>query len=668
MAESIQRKLTRIRPPRVKITYDVETGNAIIQKELAFIMGIMADLAGDRTVEGAKIPPLYKERNYVFIDRENFSEVVKDIRTGVSVELAPEPSAEGETPPEGGEVPPPKGKKIVLFFENVDDFNPECLVNRTPELKTLLDARNNLQDMSAKLDANDDLADYCVETLKDPAKVKTLQEQVAAYAEAKEKGEAAEPGEELAAVFKNSVKSPEQETYVLGMLRELLARAEAGEIDGEKNHGNIVHTVIEKVADIDLDITRHVNAILHHPDFQKLEAAWRGLHYLVMNTETGEYLKLRVFNASFKELKDDLTKAIEFDQSALFKKVYEEAYGTLGGEPFSCLLHVHEYGRSNEDIDMLGKLAEVAAAAHTPLLTAAAPSLFDMESLTELPNPRDLTKIFQSVECMRWRELRDREDSRYLNMCLPRMLLRDPYVETDVESFAFAEDVGAPDHEKYLWGNAAFAMARCITNAFALYKWTAAIRGFEGGGLVEDLPVHIYKRPSGDMVAKIPTEVAITDRREKELSDLGFLALTHCLNSSKACFFGGQSLHRPPVYNTVDANANARLSARLPYLLNASRFAHYIKAIRRDKVGSFASAASVYALLNTWLSNYVLLSDMASQETKASYPLREARVDVTEDPANPGAFKAIIYLRPHFQMEELLVSIRLVATLPPPAA
>ncbi len=673
MAESIQRTLKRIRPPRVKITYDVETGDSIVKKELPFIMGIMADLSGNRTVEGANTPMPYKEREFIFIDRDNFNDLLKDIRPGVAVELAPEPgaAAEGEAAEgaEGGEAEPAKGKKVMVFFENLDDFTPDALVGRIPELRALLDSRNNLQDLSAKLDANDDLAEKLMEIFQSPEQIDALLGEVDALKTARDGGDdAAAPGETLAPLLALSVKSPEQEKFILGMFKEALEKIKAGELDPAKNFGNIVHTLIEKVAEIDRTISAHVDAILHNPELQALEATWRGVHYLVTNTETGEYLKLRIFNATFKELKDDLNKAIEFDQSALFKKVYEEAYGTLGGEPFSALIHVQEYGRTDEHVQMLRKLAEVAAAAHTPLLTAAAPSLFDMNSFLELPNPRDLTKIFMSVECMQWRELRALEDSRYLNICLPHMLLRTPYVEADVETFAYKENVGAPDHNKYLWGNAAFAMARCITNAFALYKWTAAIRGVEGGGLLENLPVHLYRRSTGDTVAKIPTEVAITDRREKELSDLGFIALTHCLNSSTAAFFGGQSLHRPPVYMDDFANDNAKLSARLPYLLNASRFAHYIKAIMRDKVGSFASVDSVSKYLNNWISHYVLLSDVANQTTKAAYPLREARVDVTEVPGSPGAFKAVIYLRPHFQMEELDASIRLVASLPPPAA
>ncbi len=425
----------------------------------------------------------------------------------------------------------------------------------------------------------------------------------------------------------------------------------------------------ERVACKDKLLACQLDAILHAEAFQELEAVWRGLHYLVFNTETSDRLKLRLFNASFKELRTDLERAVEFDQSLLFKRVYEEEYGTFGGEPYSCLLHVHEYGLSAVDLGVLQKMAEVAAAAHTPLLSAASPQLFGLGSFPDLPLPRDLHKIFQSADYIEWRSFRVKDDSRYVTLCLPHLLMRLPYGnDTDpVETFVYEEDVAGPSPDRYLWGNAAFALAACITAAFAKYGWTAAIRGYEGGGAVENLNVYKYRQTNGETVALCPTEVSITDRREKELSDLGFIALIYRKNSDKAAFFSGQTVHKPPVYTSDTANANARISARLPYLLNASRFAHYVKANMRDKVGSFMTADNVSKYLNNWISQYVLLSDDAGDDIKARYPLREARVDVSEDPGNPGAYKCVIFLRPHFQLEELTASIRLVAELPPPA-
>jgi type VI secretion system protein ImpC len=424
-----------------------------------------------------------------------------------------------------------------------------------------------------------------------------------------------------------------------------------------------------RVAEIDELISKQLDEIMHAPDFQKMEGTWRGMHYLVMNTETSTRLKLRVLNVTKKELLNDLEKAVEFDQSVLFKQLYEEEYGTFGGNPYSCLVGDYEFGRHPQDIALLEKLSGVAAAAHAPFIAGVDAKMFDLASFTDLPKPRDLAKIFESAELIKWRSFRDSEDSRYVALTMPHILLRLPYGPSTVpvEEFNYVENVDGKVHEKYLWGNAAWAMGLRITTAFALYSWTAAIRGVEGGGLVEGLPVHTFLTDEGDIAVKCPTEVAITDRREKELSDLGFIALIYCKNSDYAAFFGGQTANKPKVYNTNQANANARLSSVLPYILNASRFAHYIKAIMRDKIGSFMTADNVSAYLNNWISNYVLLSDDAGQSLKAKYPLREARVDVVDVPGKPGVYKATVFLRPHFQLEELTASIRLVAELPPPA-
>lgn len=462
-------------------------------------------------------------------------------------------------------------------------------------------------------------------------------------------------------------KDESQVPYAKAMLAELANQLLAKEMEPLEDTAAML---VDRIARIDELISAQLNEVLHSPDFKQLESTWRGLNYLVKNSETGEMLKLRVLNVSRKELQADLEKAVEFDQSNLFKKVYEEEYGTFGGMPYSCLLYDFEFGRHPQDMALIEKLSNVAAAAHTPLLTGAAPKLFDMDSFIELANPRDLTKLFESSELIKWRSFRASEDSRYVSLAMPHVLLRLPYGPDTlpVEEFNYVEDVDGHEHEKYLWGNAAWAMAQRITSAFAKYGWTAAIRGVEGGGLVEGLPTHTFKTDDGDIAVKCPTEIAITDRREKELSDLGFLPLIYCKGTDYAAFFGGQTTNKPKIYNTDEANSNARLSAVLPYLLNAARFAHYIKSIMRDKIGSFMTAKNVSDYLNMWISNYVLLSDDAGQEIKARYPLREARVDVTDVPGKPGVYKATIFLRPHFQLEELTASIRLVAELPQPVA
>jgi len=462
-------------------------------------------------------------------------------------------------------------------------------------------------------------------------------------------------------------RDPEQQDYARDLIGEFIDSVVA---EGSDVSSDTVAMINQKIAEIDALIGDQLNEIMHAEEFQEIESTWRGMHYLVMNTETSTRLKLRVLNTNKKDLLNDLEKAVEFDQSALFKKVYEEEYGTFGGAPFTCLLGNFEFGRHPQDMALLNKLAEVAAAAHAPLLSAANPRLFDMDSFTELGVPRDLAKIFESAELIKWRSFRDSEDSRYVALTLPHILLRLPYGPdtVPVEGMNFVEDVDGRDHKKYLWGNAAWALGARITDAFAKHSWLAAIRGVEGGGLVQGLPTHTFMTDEGDIALKCPTEIAITDRREKELSDLGFISLCHCKGTDYAAFFGGQTAQHPKKYNLDMANANAALSARLPYVLNASRFAHYIKAIMRDKIGSFLTAANVEQYMNTWIANYVLLTDDAPQATKAKFPLREARVDVREIPGKPGSYNATVFLKPHFQMEELTASIRLVAELPPPAA
>jgi type VI secretion system protein ImpC len=380
-------------------------------------------------------------------------------------------------------------------------------------------------------------------------------------------------------------------------------------------------------------------------------------------------LKIKVMNTSKDDLRKDLERASEFDQSALFKKVYEEEFGTFGGAPFGALIGDYEFGRHPQDIALLEKISNVAAAAHAPFFSAANPHLFNLDSFTDLGTPRDMAKIFDTVEYAKWKSFRESEDSRYVGLCLPHILMRLPYGPdtVPVEGFNFKEDVDGKDHSKYLWGNAAYAMATRLTDAFAKYSWCAAIRGVEGGGLVEGLPTHTFKTDEGEVALKCPTEIAITDRREKELSDLGFIPLVHCKGTDYAAFFGAQSTQKSKKYDTDAANANARLSTQLQYIMATSRFAHYLKAMMRDKIGSFMSRSDCERFLNRWILNYVTEDDNASPGVKAQCPLREARIDVFEVPGKPGVYRAAAFLRPHFQLDELSVSLRLVAQLPPSA-
>jgi len=421
-----------------------------------------------------------------------------------------------------------------------------------------------------------------------------------------------------------------------------------------------------RIAQIDHLLSLQLNEILHHPQFQKLEGSWRGLKYLMDNSETGVGLKIRVMNATKKELLRDIEKAPEFDQSALFKKVYEEEYGVFGGAPFGALIGDYEFGKHPEDMALLDGISKVAAQAHAPFISAAAPDLFNLEGYQQLDAPRDLAKIFDSTEYAKWKSFRQGEDSRYVALTLPRTLGRLPYgAETKpIEEFSYEEHVDGTDHSKYLWMNAAYSLGTKMTQSFSMYGMCVAMRGVEGGGLVEGLPTHSFATDEGDVAMKCPTEVPITDRREKELADLGFVPLVHCKGTDYAAFFSVQSCQKAKTYDTDAANANARLSTQLPYLMAVSRFAHYLKAMMRDKIGSFMSREEASTFLNRWITKYVTPDDSASPAAKAERPLREARIDVTEVPGKPGCYRAVCFLRPHFQLDELTVSLRLVADLP----
>lgn len=424
-----------------------------------------------------------------------------------------------------------------------------------------------------------------------------------------------------------------------------------------------------RIAQIDHLVSIQLNEVMHHPSFQKLEASWRGLRMLLDRSETGTQLKIKVLNVNKRELLRDLQRAAEFDQSALFKKVYEEEFGVFGGSPFAALVGDYEFSKHPEDIELLEKVSQVAAAAHAPFLSAASHEMFNLDSYAQLDAPRDLAKIFDTNEYAKWKSFRNSEDSRYVALTCPHVLMRLPYGRegVQIEDFAYEEGVDGTEHDKYLWGNAAYSLATRLTGAFAQYGWCAAIRGVEGGGLVDSLPVHTFRTEDGDIAMKCPTEVAITDRREKELADNGFVPLVHSKGTDYAAFFSVQSAQKAKLYDKDSANANARLSTQLPYLLAMCRFAHYLKSMMRDKIGSFMSRSECEMFLNRWISNYVTLDDNAPQSVKASKPLREARIEVMEVPGKPGAYRAVSFLRPHFQLDELTVSLRLVAELPPPA-
>jgi type VI secretion system protein ImpC len=458
-------------------------------------------------------------------------------------------------------------------------------------------------------------------------------------------------------------RSDERKTAVEAAVRTLAAQALAST---KLISGDSVRAIEAIIAQIDKKLSEQVNLIIHHEDFKALEGSWRGLHHLVFNTETDEMLKIRVMNVS----KKDLGKTIKnypgalWDQSPLFKKLYEEEFGTPNGEPYGCLIGDYQFDHSPPDVAMLAGIAKVAAAGHAPFFAAAAPTVMNMDSWQELANPRDLTKIFGSPEYAPWQSLRKSEDARYLGLTMPRYLARVPYgAKTDpVAEFAFEEQTDA-SHDNYVWSNSAYAMGTNVARAFKLYGWCASIRGPESGGMVEGLPCHTFPTDDGGVDMKCPTEIAITDRREAELAKNGFIPLSHWKNTDYAVFMGAQSLQKPAEYDDPDATANANMSARLPYLFAVSRFAHYLKTMVRDKIGSFKEREDMEKWLNKWIQQYTVDSS-ASEEMKAKYPLAEAEVKVQEVPGNPGYYTSQFWLRPHYQLEGLTVSLRLVSKLP----
>ncbi|MGX9120477.1 type VI secretion system contractile sheath large subunit [Mesorhizobium sp. BHbsci] len=432
---------------------------------------------------------------------------------------------------------------------------------------------------------------------------------------------------------------------------------------------DVVETIQSIIASIDEKLSAQINEILHHEDFQVLESAWRGLHHLTCNSETDETLKIRVLPISKKELSRTLRKykGVAWDQSPLFKKIYEEEYGQIGGEPYGCLIADYYFDHTPPDIEMLSGIAQIAAASHSPFISAASPHLLQMDSWCELANPRDITKIFLTPEHAAWRAFRDSENSRYVALTLPRTLGRLPYgaKSNPVEEFAFEEDTDGGDSTKYLWTNAAYAMGVNITQSFKLYGWLSRIRGVESGGLVEGLPVHTFSSDDGGVDLKCPTEIAISDRREAELSKNGLLPLLHRKNTDLGVFIGAQTVNKPIKYEDPDASANAELSGRLPYIFATCRFAHYLKCMVRDKIGTFKERHEVEEWLNHWIQGYVHPSpELGSEDSKAQQPLSSAEVKVHEVEDNPGYYTAKFYMRPHYQLEGLTISLRLVSRLP----
>ncbi|MEM1452966.1 MAG: type VI secretion system contractile sheath large subunit [Planctomycetota bacterium] len=492
-----------------------------------------------------------------------------------------------------------------------------------------------------------------------------MQEQGAAEPQAAEAQAAESLLEQAISVTKQTERSRAEELF-----EALAEQAMQGTVTWSKN---LTVTFNDAIAAIDRMVSKQLGAVMHADEFQKLEGSWRGLHHLVMNSETGSGLKIRMLNASKKEIAKDLAKAVEFDQSQIWKKIYEGEFGVAGGEPYGCLIGDYEFTAHPDDVEFLQNMSGVAGASFAPFITAPGPGMFGFDRWTELSGPRDLEKIFESQEYVKWRSFRDSEDSRWVSMVMPRALARLPYGESTkpIEEFNFEEvnvegsgTEGSMEHDEYCWMNASYVMGAVLTRAYAEHGWCTAIRGREGGGTVENLPTHTFTTDQGDSDLKCPTEIAITDRREAELSKVGFLPLCHYKNTDYSVFFGAQTTQKAKKYDDPDATANASISARLPYLMATSRFAHYLKVMARDKIGSFMEATDCQRWLNNWIQNYVNANASAGQDMKAKYPLAEAKVTVEEIPGAPGSYNAVAHLRPWLQMEELTTSMRLVAKIP----
>ncbi|MGA2500351.1 MAG: type VI secretion system contractile sheath large subunit [Tepidisphaeraceae bacterium] len=490
-------------------------------------------------------------------------------------------------------------------------------------------------------------------------------------AELQQQAQAAQAGTVESSEFEKLMSGafkPKTDTAAEAIKRGVQTLAEQALADAAVISDDAVKSIQAIIAAIDKKLTDQVNQIIHHQEFRQLEGTWRGLHYLVNNTETDENLKIRILNISKKDLAKTLKKykGTAWDQSPLFKKIYEDEFGTPGGTPYGCLLGDYQFDHTPPDVEILQGVSQISAAAHAPFISASSPSLLNMDSWQQLSDPRDLTKIFQSPEYAPWRAFRESDDAKYIGLTMPRYLSRIPYGSktNPVEEFAFEEDTTGTDHNKYVWSNACYAMGRNITRSFKTYGWCARIRGVESGGMIEDLPCHTFPTDDGGVDMKCPTEIAITDRREAELAKNGMMPLSHWKNTNYSVFVGAQSLNKPAEYTDPDATANANLAARLPYLFATCRFAHYLKCMVRDKIGSFKERADMQRWLNDWIMRYVEPDPNAAEEAKAERPLAAAEVVVEEVEGNPGYYRSKFFLRPHYQLEGLTVSLRLVSKLP----
>ena len=664
--ESVHKKLERVRPPRVNITYERQ-GEI---RDLPFVVGVLAPLSGNQEA-GVRL----KDRRFLQIDLDNFDTILGCINPRLSLIVDDKLTNCGTL-------------RVDLSFRQMADFDPGKVARQIGPLQNMLEKRSQLADLRGRLQFHQRLEELLqgvlIETrllARGPRRSGQLVEQPAdsqirdATVRVVGAGDLVDDKEFLDWIgrFVHDHWPSGQQEWRDDVAKEI--RHQAVLLSRELAWADLVAGGLEaaldrRVSQLDSELSTQLNEIIHDKDFQRLEASWRGLQYLVLHTENSELLRIEVLDVAEEEFRHDLSRVPEFDQSTLFKKIYEERYDTSGGDPLGVLIGGFEFGRSEEDIATLEKIAGLAAAANCPFIAGTRPIMFGLESFTQLDQPRDLAKIFVTGEYTRWRTFRESQNASYVVLTLPRVLMRGPFgPETiGIEEFNYDEHVDA--HALYLWGSAAFVLGARITSAFASYGWCAAIRGVESGGLVEDLPVHQFKTSAGDIAMKCPTETPITDRREKELADLGFVPLVHCKGTANASFFSVQSTQKPRKYQTEAATATARVAAQVPYVMATARFAHYMKVITRDRAGRYMSRGECERMLNEWISRYVAPHDapasvnVAPASVKAKFPLREASVEVQEIPDKPGAYRAAVFLWPHFQLDELGCAMRMLVGLP----
>lgn len=670
--KSVQNKLTRVRPPRVRITYDMEISDAIERRELPLLVLVLSDVTGDRNALAPNHPtlsglPPIKDRALLEIDRDNFNDVMTRCQVRLKVDVDDVLCDIDATGTDAGSN---NKTTFVLAFNSIEDFAPLNLIHNIKPTADLYEARRRLRALQSELDSNDAL-DELIEQLLDD---ESLQQKLMSTFEAAAKNtEQSKPGID----YNNAATTD----FIEKMLAQSKVAwddqqiADAVNLIGQftvdivmqidPNEPKLANDLLEqRISSIDTLLTRQINQVIKHAKFQSLEATWRGLHFLVMNTETSASLKIKLLIASKQELQNDLQKARQVNQSALFRKICEQDLHSNSAEPCSFMVGDYEFGQHSEDIELLRKIAGVAAAANAPFVTSAYAKLFDTTDLSSLLQPRNLSQVFEPEELVKWRNLRGSSESRYIALTLPKVLLRLPYgPETvSVEGIDFEEDADECDAARYLWGNAAYILSQRITNAFAKFGWLAAIRGMEGGGLIEGLPTHRFTTTSGDIQLTSPTYITIRENDEKALYELGFMPILHSTESDKA-FFAEQASTPFSKYSTAATQANSPIPATLPGMLNASRFAQYIKVILREKKDSFLTKDNASDFLNNWISDYVLLDDDAPLQMKANYPLRDARISVDDSPDTPGKYIVTVQLRPHFQLDELSETIQLVVEL-----